>query len=172
MILLCASQAQGNSFHHPGAVWGQLLRHTQPYPLWAVLPLGSTRGPGGEGPLLSASPDSPAVSVVISHCHLPDQVRRGRQGTSLFSQGANLLMIFITVFLPSLDFPPPSKAENLHLGSRVGKLALIHASSFGVLFLFFFLHPESSSKAWSFECQFFLPLLRHWMSSGLAAQLR
>lgn len=93
-------------------------------PLWAVLPLGSTRGPGHECPLLSASGHLSTVSVVIYHSHSPGQFKRGRQVKIYAFSGSYLLMIFITACLPKLDLPF-SKAENLHLGLRVGRLALM-----------------------------------------------
>lgn len=132
--LFSASGAQGSSSHHPGAL-GASCSDTEIYLLCAGLSLGSSKGQEDDCPLLSASPN-PSGVFLFPNTTSQAKLEEASRHKSPFS-GNYLLVIFITVFQPSLDFPPPSKAEDCPLGSRVGKLALIHASEFLMLLLLF-----------------------------------
>lgn len=61
---------------------------TQPYTLWAVLPLGSSKDKGTGVLCFQPAQTHLALFLRISHRHTPGQVRRGRQGTGLLPQGA------------------------------------------------------------------------------------
>lgn len=138
LSFLDSSLPLGHKGAHPTTLvpWGpaaQIL--TEIYLLCAGLSLGSSKGQEDDCPLLSASPNPSAVFL------FPDTTSQAKleeaSGRKSPFSGNYLLVIFITVFQPSLDFSPPSKAEDCPLGSRVGKLALIHASEFLILLLLF-----------------------------------
>ena len=130
-----ASETQGSSSYHPGALGASCSGTHRDIPAlcWAVSGvIQRTRGW-----LSSAlSLPKPIWGFPVSQHHIPGQVRRGQRVQISFLRELPVV-IFITVSQPSLDFPPPSKAEDRLLGSRVGKLALIYASEFFVIVVVF-----------------------------------
>lgn len=89
-------------------MWGQLLRPT----LECTPSCVCQRTGGGISVLCSHPPYTPP----------PGKFRKGRRDKICFFR--ELLGMIFSVFFPRLDLPPP-KAENLHPGSRVGKLTLM-----------------------------------------------